>query len=128
MTDNLTPALPRRGLLLGAASLPLAARPAFAKADFMTPSMTAFKRFKLGGFDVVTLLAGHEKYENPHGTFGRNVSDEDFIAASNAAHIPASWAHTFFTPTHVNTGEAWVLFDTGPETTGTVRAREPAGY
>lgn len=128
MTDNLTPALTRRGLLLGAASLPLAARPAFAKADFMTPAMTAFKRFKLGAFDVVTLLAGHEKYENPHGTFGRNVSDEDFIAASNAAHIPASWAQTFFTPTLVNTGEALVLFDTGPETTGTIRALESAGY
>ncbi|MEC7760768.1 MAG: MBL fold metallo-hydrolase [Pseudomonadota bacterium] len=128
MTDIPTPALTRRGLLLGAASLPLAAQPASAKADFMMPSMTAFKRFKLGEFDVVTLLAGRERYEDPHGTFGRNVSDEDFVAASAAAHIPAGWAQTFFTPTLVNTGEALVLFDTGPETVGTIRALESAGY
>ncbi|TYP85383.1 glyoxylase-like metal-dependent hydrolase (beta-lactamase superfamily II) [Maritimibacter alkaliphilus HTCC2654] len=128
MLRKSTPALTRRGMLLGAAGLSLASGTALAKADLMMPGMTGFKRFKIGNFDVVTLMAGHEKNDAPHDTFGRNISDEAFAAASDAARIPAHWAQTFFTPTLVNTGEALVLFDTGPKPAGTVRALETAGY
>lgn len=120
--------LTRRGVLLGAASLPLSARTAFAKADFMIPNTTGFKRFKLGEFDVVTLLAGTERLDDPHAWFGLNASDTAFAEASALAHIPKDWSQTFYTPTLVNTGDALVLFDTGPEAAGTIAALEAAGY
>jgi glyoxylase-like metal-dependent hydrolase (beta-lactamase superfamily II) len=94
----------------------------------MIPATTGFKRFKLGEYDVVTLLAGTQRLENPHAWFGLNASEEDFAAAAAAARIPTEWSQTFFTPTLVNTGDSLVLFDTGPEAAGTIAALEAAGY
>ncbi|MAM62746.1 MBL fold metallo-hydrolase [Maritimibacter sp. UBA3975] len=128
MTRISSPAITRRGVMLGAAALPLLGGPARSAADFMMPTTTRFKRFKLGAFDIVTLLAGSEKLEGPHDWFGTNVSEADFAAASNAANIPADWSQTFFTPTLVNTGKSLVLFDTGPDAAGTIAALEAAGY
>ncbi|MCU0901055.1 MAG: MBL fold metallo-hydrolase [Cypionkella sp.] len=127
-----TPRLTRRSALFAAAAVPFApallTRPAHAAAEMMGSAMPTFNRFKLGGFEVTTLLVGTRATENPQETFGLNASPEDFAALSEANFIPANIGQNFFTPTIVNTGTELVLFDTGlaPEAiTGVLAA---AGY
>lgn len=108
--------LSRRQALLTAAALPLgalAARPAQANAEKQGPSAASFHRFTLGDFEITTLLAGARVNDKPRETFGLNVSDDEFAAASAAAFIPADRALGSFTPTLVNTGAELILFDTG---------------
>nr|WP_321507570.1 MBL fold metallo-hydrolase [uncultured Celeribacter sp.] len=126
-----SPYLSRRHLLLGAASVPLAsALPATARAEapMMGASMAPFRRFKLGAFEVTTLLAGTRTVPEPHKIFGLNASDEDFEAASDANFIPADLAQFFFTPTLINTGAELILFDTGLDPAGISGALQAAGY
>ncbi|RFP88748.1 MBL fold metallo-hydrolase [Rhodobacteraceae bacterium 63075] len=119
----------RRAALMGAASLPMAAAsPAFAAAEMMGIATTRFKRVKLGGFEVTTLLAGTRTVPGPQNIFGLNASEEDFAAASQAANIPTDKAQFFFTPTVVNTGSELVLFDTGLNAGGISGALKAAGY
>ncbi|TGD62381.1 MBL fold metallo-hydrolase [Tabrizicola sp. WMC-M-20] len=127
-----TPRLTRRSALFAAAAVPFApallTRPAHAAAEMMGATMPGFNRFKLGGFEVTTLLVGSRPLENPQETFGLNASPEDFAALAEANFIPANMSQNFFTPTIVNTGAELVLFDTGlaPEAiTGVLAA---AGY
>ncbi|MFN7223764.1 MAG: MBL fold metallo-hydrolase [Paracoccaceae bacterium] len=127
-----TPKLTRRSALFAAAAVPFApallTRPAHAAAEMLGTTSPGFNRFKLGGFEVTTLLVGTRGLENPQETFGTNASAEDFAALSAANFIPADKSQNFFTPTIVNTGTELVLFDTGlaPETiTGALAA---AGY
>jgi glyoxylase-like metal-dependent hydrolase (beta-lactamase superfamily II) len=72
-----------------------------------------WNRFKLGGFEVTTLLAGTRASDAPQEIFGTNASPEDFAALSAANFIPADRTRNFFTPTLVNTGADLILFDTG---------------
>ncbi|UYV36126.1 MBL fold metallo-hydrolase [Rhodobacteraceae bacterium D3-12] len=121
----------RRSALMGAAALPIAAlgdSPAFAAAKMMGLATTRFNRFKLGGFEVTTLLAGTRTVPDPHAIFGLNASEDDFAAASAAAGIPTDKAQFFFTPTVVNTGSELILFDTGLNAGGITGALEAAGY
>lgn len=126
-----TPALSRRHMLMAGAALPLAsvlARPAFAAADMMGASVPQFSRFKLGTFEVTTLLAGTRTVENPTEIFGLNTDPAEFAAVSEAAFIPTDKAQFFFTPTVVNTGSELVLFDTGLNPEGITGALAAAGY
>lgn len=110
------PHLTRRSALFAAAALPLAGlapRPALARADKLGPASAGFHRFALGDFEITTLLAGSRLNDSPRETFGLNVSDEVFAAASAAAFVPTDKAMNFFTPTLVNTGDTLILFDTG---------------
>jgi glyoxylase-like metal-dependent hydrolase (beta-lactamase superfamily II) len=121
----------RRAALVGAASLPLvaaSANAARAAAPIMGAETVPFKRFKLGEFDVTTLLAGTATRPDPHTIFGLNVDDATFREVSEAANIPADKAQFFFTPTVVNTGSELVLFDTGLSGAGTTAALQSAGY
>lgn len=127
-----TPKLTRRSALFAAAAVPFApallTTPAHAAAEMMGSAMPTFNRFKLGGFEVTTLLVGTRATENPQETFGLNATPEEFAALSEANFIPATLSQNFFTPTIVNTGTELVLFDTGlaPEAiTGVLAA---AGY
>lgn len=124
--------LSRRGLLAGAAALPLAAGVApslaRAKAEMKGVGATRFNRMKLGNFEVTTLLVGTRTVENPQNIFGMNVSPEQFADASKLANIPTTAAQFFFTPTVVNTGNELVLFDTGLNPDGITGALEAAGY
>lgn len=126
-----TPYLSRRHLLLAAAATPLAsALPFSARADapMMGASLAPYRRFKLGAFEVTTLLAGTRTVPDPHKIFGLNASDEEFAAASKANFIPTDAAQFFFTPTLINTGSEVILFDTGLSPAGTIAAIEAAGY
>lgn len=126
-----SPHLSRRHLLLGAASLPMATALPFAaraEAPMMGAGMAPYRRFKLGAFEVTTLLAGTRTVPDPHTIFGLNATDEEFAAASEANFIPPEAAQFFFTPTLVNTGSELILFDTGLAPDGIVTALAAAGY
>ena len=123
--------LSRRQALLAGATLPLAATlapQAFAKAELQGSGFAPWNRFKLGAFEVTTLLAGTRAGDKPQETFGTNASPEDFAALSAANFIPADRTQNFFTPTVVNTGAELVLFDTGLAAEGTLAALTAAGF
>jgi glyoxylase-like metal-dependent hydrolase (beta-lactamase superfamily II) len=127
--------LSRRGLIALGASLPLAAPfiaasslPALAQGAAKGPAVPTFSRFRLGTFEVTTILGGTRTVANPQETFGTNVSAEEFAAAAQAAFLPTDKAQFFFTPTLVDTGSEVVLFDTGLAGEATVAALADAGY
>ena len=123
--------LTRRHALAAAAALPFAAaltpRPAQALAAMQGSGFAPWNRFKLGSFEVTTLLAGTRASESPQETFGMNATPEDFAALSAANFIPADRTQNFFTPTLVNTGTDLVLFDTGLAADATTAALASAG-
>ena len=126
-----TPMLSRRHALMTAAALPMAAmmpQAARAEAEMKGSAMAAFNRFRLGTFEVTTLMAGSMAVDGPQQSFGLNVSPEDFAAASAANFIPADRVQFYFTPTVVNTGKELVLFDTGLAPESVVGALTAAGY
>lgn len=123
--------LSRRQAIFAGAAMPLVATlpaPVFAKAEMQGAGFAPFNRFKLGAFEVTTLLAGTRASDKPQETFGTNASAEDFAALSAANFIPADKTQNFFTPTIVNTGAELVLFDTGLAAEGTLAALTAAGY
>lgn len=127
----MTTTLTRRRLLAGAAAMPLAAAtagPLSAAADMLGAAAPRFNRFKLGGFEVTTLLAGTRTVPEPQTIFGLNVSEEEFANVSAANMIPVDAAQFFFTPTVVNTGAELILFDTGLNPEGITGTLEAAGY
>jgi glyoxylase-like metal-dependent hydrolase (beta-lactamase superfamily II) len=124
------PALSRRGLMLGAAALPLAvsAAPSLADGHAAAPKNAIQNTFALGDFQVSTLLAGTRTVdEGIQDIFGKNVSAEEFAAVSAENFIPADKSQFFFTPTVVRTGGEVVLFDTGLSAAGTTAALAEAG-
>lgn len=133
MTDlaaGRTIGLSRRQALFAGAALPLAATlplPAAAQETMQGSGFAPWNRFKLGAFEVTTLLAGTRAGDKPQETFGTNASPEDFAALSAANFIPADRTQNFFTPTVVNTGAEVVLFDTGLAAEATLAALTAAG-
>ncbi len=123
--------LTRRAALFAAAGLPFApaliASAAHAAAERQGSQTPVFNRFKLGAFEVTTLLAGTRAVENPSEIFGLNASPEEFAAAAQENFLPTDVAQFFFTPTLVNTGAELVLFDTGLSAAGTTAALTAAG-
>jgi glyoxylase-like metal-dependent hydrolase (beta-lactamase superfamily II) len=126
-----SPSLSRRQALLAAAALPLTAplmsSPALARTEMLGPGFASWNRFRLGAFEVTTLLAGTGTRDKPQETFGTNASPEEFAALSAANFIPADRSQNFFTPTLVNTGAELVLFDTGLAAEGTLAALTASG-
>jgi glyoxylase-like metal-dependent hydrolase (beta-lactamase superfamily II) len=123
--------LSRRQALVAAAALPFAAThaPTLAQAQ-VAPQGSGFapwNRFKLGSFEVTTLLSGSRAGDKPQESFGTNASPEDFAALSTANFIPADRNQGFFTPTLVNTGTDLILFDTGLAAEGMLAALTAAG-
>jgi glyoxylase-like metal-dependent hydrolase (beta-lactamase superfamily II) len=70
-------------------------------------------RFKLGGFEVATILDGKSIREGLHPSFGGNASAEAVHALARANNIDTDRYEHPYIPTLVNTGRALVLFDTG---------------
>ncbi|AVO37623.1 MBL fold metallo-hydrolase [Pukyongiella litopenaei] len=126
-----SPKLTRRAALTGAAALAGAAAAtgrAQAGAPMSSGRNAPYYRFKLGEFEVTTILAGSRSVDDPQTIFGMNAPAEEFAAASAAAHIPADRTRFFFTPTLVNTGPELILFDTGLNAAATTAALAAAGY
>ncbi len=129
MIDHLK--LDRRKAMALCASFPLAgglAQSAVAKADMLGATRTVHHRFKLGSFEVTTLLAGSRPRDEIQKIFGTNVSSEEFARVSAENQIPADRSMFYFTPTVVNTGSELILFDTGLNAGGISEALESAGY
>lgn len=130
MTAKFT--LTRRAALASAVAAPFVATGTTAAvaqvAQQEGPQLPRTNRFKIGSFEVTTLLAGTRTVEGPQGIFGMNVSEEEFADVSKAAHIPTDKAQFFFTPTLVNTGAELILFDTGLNQAGIQSAVTAAGY
>jgi glyoxylase-like metal-dependent hydrolase (beta-lactamase superfamily II) len=125
------PILSRRQALFAGAAMPLSAalltRPALAQETMQGAGFAPWNRFKLGSFEVTTLLAGSRAGDKPQETFGTNASADDFAALSAANFIPVDRTQSFFTPTVVNTGAEIILFDTGLAAEGTLAALTSAG-
>lgn len=124
--------LSRRDAMMAAAAAPLGAallpRPATAAAEMQGVGAVPFSRFRVGAYEVTTLLAGTRTTGDIQTIFGMNVTPEEFAAVSAANFIPADRAQFFFTPTVVNTGAELVLFDTGLNPEGIIGALSAAGY
>ena len=73
------------------------------------------------------LLSGARTVENPHGIFGLNVGEAEFEAVSRKNLLPIHASQFFFTPTLINTGTEYVLFDTGVTPEGMIAALAAAG-
>ncbi len=122
--------LSRRSALAAAAALPLIpALPRAARAQAAAPGLgnAPFHRFRVGRFEVTTLLAGTRTQDKPQETFGMNVPAEAFAAFSAQNFIPADRMQGFFTPTLVNDGTNLILFDTGMAPQGITAALAAAG-
>ncbi len=124
---QLEPIIQRRGVLAAACAATLASfgaggtGPARAAAPMLGPSRATFYRFRLGGFEVTTLLDGVITMDGPHPIYGQDQPAEPVQALAQANHLPTDKMENGFTPVLVNTGSALILFDTG-----NAPARRPA--
>ena len=72
-----------------------------------------FNRFKLGDFEVTTILDGAIQLDGPHPIFGQNVEAADVQKLAEQNFLPPTRMEIGFTQTLVNTGSELVLFDAG---------------
>jgi glyoxylase-like metal-dependent hydrolase (beta-lactamase superfamily II) len=73
----------------------------------------AIYRFKLGGFEVASILDGKSMREGLHPNFGANASAAEVHALARANNIDSNRFEHPYIPTLVNTGKQLVLFDAG---------------
>lgn len=106
------------------AGLGALATSASAAAPMLGVARPQFYRFKLGDFEVTTILDGVVQVKGPHPIFGNNQSEEDVQKYASDNLLPSSMLENPFTPTVVNTGNELVLFDTG---NGARRREQGAG-
>lgn len=124
--------------LAGAAGLAMPqvmVRAAAAQVAMPDVANPGFSRFKLGGFEVTTLLDGARPGDGPHPIFGANQEKATVDALMTENFLPTDKFVNMFTPTLVNTGSELILFDTGigaggrANGLGQTRARlEASGY
>ncbi|MEM9046619.1 MAG: MBL fold metallo-hydrolase [Pseudomonadota bacterium] len=110
----------RRTVLSGATAL--AASPALAKAPLLGIERPSHYRFKIGDFEVTTILDGAVQIPGPHPIFGENTTAEDVQALATANLLPAEQLEIPFSVTLVNTGNELILFDSG---NGEITNRRP---
>ena len=100
-------------------------------APMQGPLQPGVFRFKLGGFEVATLLDGKSIRDKLHPNFGGNASVEEVHALARANNIDTERFEHTYTPVLVNTGRELVLFDTGNGTLAeeieAMRGRLPPG-
>ncbi len=116
----MTTRLNRRHTLLalaGAVAAPAligrATTPAQAAAPLQNVPGPLFHRFKIGDFEVTTLLDGAALVDGPHPIFGNDQPAEVVHQLLRENMLPETKVRFYFTPTVVNTGEALIVFDTG---------------
>ncbi|MEM1276124.1 MAG: MBL fold metallo-hydrolase [Pseudomonadota bacterium] len=110
----------RRTALTGAAAL--AATPALATAPMLGVDRPTHYRFKIGDFEVTTILDGAVQLPGPHPIFGENTSAKNVQELAVANLLPPDQLEIPFTITLVNTGNELILFDTG---NGEITQRRP---
>jgi glyoxylase-like metal-dependent hydrolase (beta-lactamase superfamily II) len=100
------------GVTAGAAVSGLAA-PALAKAPALGSSRPAHYRFKLGRFEVTTILDAGALLDGPWPIVGEDHPKEEVAQLMTANLLPTQKFQPGFTPTVVNTGDQLILFDAG---------------
>jgi glyoxylase-like metal-dependent hydrolase (beta-lactamase superfamily II) len=70
-------------------------------------------RFKLGAFELTTILDGVTQRGGPRPPFGGNVPAEDVSALAAANRLPTEHFEHGYVPCLLNAGEQLILFDTG---------------
>jgi glyoxylase-like metal-dependent hydrolase (beta-lactamase superfamily II) len=100
-------------------------------APLKGPLQPTVYRFKLGGFEVATLLDAKAIREGLHPTYGANASADEVQAVARANNIDPQRIEHPNIPTLVNTGKELILFDTGngalPKEYEQLRGRLPQG-
>ena len=108
--------LSRRQILTGTvaatALAPFVATSGHAAAPLSGKQAPSFYRSKLGDFEVTVVSDGARAIPLP-ATFVRNISNEQVLAAAEAAYMPKGSIIAPFNPIVVNTGAKLVLIDTG---------------
>jgi glyoxylase-like metal-dependent hydrolase (beta-lactamase superfamily II) len=88
-------------------------------------------RFKLGGFEIATILDSKAVRANLHPTYGANASADEVRKLARENNIDPERIEHPNVPTLVNTGKELILFDTGngalPEEYEQLRQRMPRG-
>lgn len=87
--------------------------PAAAKAPMLGAPNTAFRRFKLGGFEVTIVRDGATQLSGPYPAFGADQFEEDVHELLARNHLPPKRWELPYAPVLVNTGEQLILFDAG---------------
>ena len=82
-------------------------------ASLQGESQPTFYRFKLGGFEVATVLDAKAIRDGLHPHYGANASADDVHALARANNIDTQRFEHPNIPTIVNTGKQLILFDTG---------------
>ncbi len=104
-------------LASGAAALGVlgSAVPQFAEAaaPMLGVSRPSIYRFKLGAFEVTTILDGFVQGKGPHPTFGSNQPAEVVQAVVQAHGLSTTMHENPYVVTLVNTGKELILFDAG---------------
>lgn len=109
------------------------------EADMTAPMQgersATIQRFRLGAFEVTTVLDGAVTRDAVKPPFCLDLDDSEIRALAKASHVPADRFEHPCVPTLVNTGSQLVLFDVGfgtrgqPGRTGLLRARmAESGY
>jgi len=109
----------RRHIVTGAAAAsaataltPIAATSALAAAPFGGRQAPNYYRSKLGDFEITVVSDGARAIPLPP-RFVNNISNEEVLAAAEAAYMPKGSIIAPFNPIVVNTGAKLVLIDTG---------------
>ncbi|MGH6760316.1 MAG: MBL fold metallo-hydrolase [Phyllobacterium sp.] len=88
-------------------------RAASAAVPLSEAEVPRFNRFKIGDFEVTTILDGLRPGDGPHPTFGADQTPEAVAELMTANFLPTNKTVNGFTPTLINTGSELILFDTG---------------
>jgi glyoxylase-like metal-dependent hydrolase (beta-lactamase superfamily II) len=118
----------RRSLVASAAAAlaaPALTRPTRAGGPMLGVSMPVHHRFKLGGFEVTTLLDAAVMIDGPWPIVGEDRPAEEVERLMHDSLLPRKRFRPGFSPTIVNTGREIVLFDAGNGENGFVP--RPAG-
>ncbi len=112
----------RRQILTGTAALataPILNRglitPAYAKSPMLGANAVApaHYRFKLGKFEITTIVDGEVLVDGPYPMFGKNAGKEEVNKLMQSNKLSTTKVQLGFTPTIVNTGKYLILFDAG---------------
>lgn len=88
-------------------------------------AMPKFWRYRLGNFEITTLMDCDAFIDGPYPLIGANTTEAEVRTLMRENFLPETRYQPGFTPTLVNTGKELVLFDTGNGANGFIP--RPAG-
>jgi len=123
------------GGAMAAATLPVSQ--VLAAAPLLGISLPKSWRYRLGDFEITTIMDCCSFIDGPYPIIGKNASAAEVRDLMRANLVPETRYQPGFSPTVVNTGKELVLFDTGNGSTGFIPRPKggwlkdqlgPAGY